>query len=97
MQIGARDDLQEKWEMLLGIRLLGATFWWELPNHQAATARMHWMEKHIVECRPLLEALLLSLNLPDVIAPRHAAQVHARSVSEPSVDYRGVSNTRLAP
>ena len=34
--------LYEKREVLLGIRLLGATFRWESPNHQAATSQMHW-------------------------------------------------------
>ena len=32
--------MYEKWEVLLGIRLLGATFWCGLSDHQAATAQM---------------------------------------------------------
>ena len=32
-------------KVLLGIRLLGITFWCGLSNHQAATARMHSVEK----------------------------------------------------
>ena len=35
-----RSTLKEKWEVLLGIRLLGTTFWCGLSNHQAATAQM---------------------------------------------------------
>ena len=31
---------QENWEVLLGIWLLGTTFWRGLSNHQAATAQM---------------------------------------------------------
>ena len=34
-----RRDL-EKWEVLLGVRLLGTTCWCGLSNHQAATAQM---------------------------------------------------------
>ena len=52
---------KEKWEVLLGIRLLGTTFGCGLSNHQAATAQMHFVGKSIVECRPLLGALRLSL------------------------------------
>ena len=33
--------MTRKWEVLLGIRLLGATFWCGLSNHQAAAAQMH--------------------------------------------------------
>ena len=32
--------LYEKWEVLLGIRLLGTAFWCGLSNHRAATAQM---------------------------------------------------------
>ena len=54
---------QEKWEVLLGIRLLGTTFRCGLSNHEAATAQVHLVElTNIVECRPLLGALILSLN-----------------------------------
>ena len=35
----ARGD-SEKWEVLLGIRLLGTTLWCGLSNHQDATAQM---------------------------------------------------------
>ena len=52
----------ERWEVLLGIRPLGTTFWRGLSNHQAATAQMHLVEKIIVECRPLLGALPPSLT-----------------------------------
>ena len=48
--------------MLLGIRLLGATFQGGLSNRQADTAQMHLVEKHIAGCRPLLGALPLSLT-----------------------------------
>ena len=33
-------NVWEKWQVLLGIRLLGTTFWCGLSNHQAATAQM---------------------------------------------------------
>ena len=36
---GAFEPDQEKWEVLLGIRLLGTTFWRGLSSHQAATAQ----------------------------------------------------------
>ena len=48
--------------MLLGIRLLGTTFWCGLSNHQATTAQMHLVGKSITECRLLLGALPLSPN-----------------------------------
>ena len=44
--------LREKWEVLLGIRLLGNTFWFGLSNHQAAAAQTRLVETNIVECRP---------------------------------------------
>ena len=47
--------------MLLGIRLLGTTFWCGLSNHQAATAQMHLVENSFVECPRLLGTLPLSL------------------------------------
>ena len=48
--------------MLLGIRLPGTTFWSGLSNHQAASAQMHLVGRNIVECRPTLGALPLSLK-----------------------------------
>ena len=54
-----------------GIRELGGAprnpaprnhFWRGLSDHQAATARTHLVEKHIVECRLLLGAFPLSLT-----------------------------------
>ena len=39
---------QEKWEVLLGIRLLGTTFWHGFSNHQAATAQMHLAQQQIL-------------------------------------------------
>ena len=61
LNVGCRSD-SEKWEVLLEIRLLGTTFWCGLSNHQAATAQMHLVGTNIVECRPLLGALPLSLT-----------------------------------
>ena len=55
--------MQEKWEVLLGIRLPGITFWRGSSNHQAATVQMHVVEKNIVECPPLLGALPPSLSM----------------------------------
>ena len=37
---GPRVTSSDEWEVLLGIRLLGTTFWCALSNHQAATAQM---------------------------------------------------------
>ena len=50
--------LGEKWEALLGIRLLGTTCWSGLSYHQAATAQMRLVESNnILECPPLFGAL----------------------------------------
>ena len=43
---------EERWEALLGIRLLGTTLLCGLSNRQAATAQMHLVETNIVGCRP---------------------------------------------
>ena len=40
--------IYEKWEVLLGIRLLGTTFWRGSSNHQAASVQMHLVERNIV-------------------------------------------------
>ena len=59
----------ERWEVLLGIRLLGTIFWHGSSNQQAATAQMGtWQAElspritSIVECRPPLGALPHSLT-----------------------------------
>ena len=50
----------EKWEVLLGIRLLGTTFWGGLSNHQAATAQMHLVENKY------RRVPTLSVSIPEV-------------------------------
>ena len=61
--VGQKPLIQEKWEVLLGVRLLGNTFWCGLSNHQAASAQMRLVGKNIAECRPPLGALPLSLTI----------------------------------
>ena len=62
----------KKWEVLLEVRLQGTTFWYGLSNHQAATAQMHLVETNILECRPLLGALPLSLTVAIRVACRRS-------------------------
>ena len=42
-------------------------FWCGLSNHKAATEQMHLVGKNIVECRPLLGALPLSLKEDNIL------------------------------
>ena len=63
-------SMWEKWEVLLGIRLLGTTFAADcqtirLPLHIWALDKQsfHWVLKNIVECRPPLGAPPLSLSM----------------------------------
>ena len=71
------EGCSKKWEVLLEIRLLGATFCCGWSNQQAATAQMHLVDKNIVECRPLLGALRLSTR---------CAMTRARAVGARTVD-----------
>ena len=63
------------WEVLLGIRLLGSTFWCGLSNHQAAAAQIPLVEKNIVERPPLLGALPLSLPVSDAVGDRQRLNI----------------------
>ena len=93
----------EKWEVLLGIRLLGTTCWCKLSYHQAASAQMHLVAKEIVECRPLLGQPPLALYHPPAAGEKatgwlmcqpHGArkrcgaeQVAARRIKSPQIGF----------
>ena len=61
---------KNKSEVLLGIWLLGATFWVRIAKPSGPHCTDAFGGKHIVECRPLLGALPLSLILGGQAARR---------------------------
>ena len=70
-----RSRFGEKWEVLLGIRLLGTTFWCGLSNHQAATEQMRtWQNRVLTEA----EKISQSADPPQENFPLSPTQARAR-------------------